>query len=64
MQCQRLPWGCAVSQHWSSGDEGVGATVGEGSALVRVTPAPSTTLSPRANTAAPPHAAASHTDLP
>jgi len=58
LQSQRPAWGWAVSQQ-SSGDEGVGATVGEGSAvLVCGTPAPPTPPSARASTAAPPHAAA------
>jgi hypothetical protein len=56
MQSHLFPWGWAVSQQASSGDEGVGATVGDGSAVVRGTSMPSTPKSAMANTAAPPHA--------
>jgi hypothetical protein len=59
LQSQRPDWGWA-GQQASSGDEGVGATVGDGSgdgsALVRGEPP--TPPSARASTAAPPHAAA------
>jgi hypothetical protein len=61
LQSQRPAWGWAASsqQTSSSGDEGVGATVGEGSAvLVCGTPVPPTPPSARASTAAPPQAAA------
>jgi hypothetical protein len=59
MQSQPPAWGwTASSQQTSSGDEGVGTSVDEGSALVYGTPAPPTPPSARASTAAPPHAAA------
>jgi hypothetical protein len=54
-------WGWGESQHWSSGDPGVGATVVGGSAMVLGTTASPTSPTPpsaRASTAAPPQTAA------
>lgn len=62
MQCEPTAWGWTGSQHWSSGAEGAGSTVGEGSAYVRGAPAPpgptAPTTPPNASAATPPHTAA------
>ena len=57
MQCPPVAWGWTGSQHWS-GDEGVGAAVVEGSALMRDTPAPPMPPSATTSAAVPPAAAA------
>lgn len=59
LHSQPLACGCGVSQQTSSGDVGVGSTVVTGSVmLMRGAGTPPIPLSARANTAAPPHAAA------